>query len=77
MAVGLYISGLEHATDNETVEKYAARYVKELENATFDYLYYTKIEKVYYHNEKSSLIIKIFEMILWLQIWVVSYLIRD
>lgn len=61
MAVGLYISGLEHATDNETVEKYAARYVKELENATFDYLYYTKIEKIYYDNEKSSLIIEIFE----------------
>lgn len=61
MAVGLYISGLELATDNETVEKYAARYVKELENATFDYLYYTKIEKVYYQNEQSSLVIKIFE----------------
>lgn len=61
MAVGLYISGLEHATDNETVEKYAARYVKELENATFDYLYYTKIEKIYYDNEKSSLVIEIFE----------------
>jgi hypothetical protein len=61
MAVGLYISGLEHATDNETVEKYAARYVKELENATFDYLYYTKIEKIYYHNDQSSLVIKIFE----------------
>lgn len=61
MAVGLYISGLEHATDNETVEKYAARYVKELEDATFDYLYYTKIEKIYYYNEQSSLVIKIFE----------------
>lgn len=61
MAVGLYISGLEHATDNETVEKYATRYLKELENATFDYLYYTKIEKIYYDNEQSSLIIKIFE----------------
>lgn len=61
MAVGLYISGLEHATDNETVEKYATRYVKELENATFDYLYYTKIEKIYYDNKQSSLVIKIFE----------------
>ncbi len=61
MAVGIYISGLEQATDNETVEKYAARYVKELENATFDYLYYTKIEKTYYHNQRSSLVIKIFE----------------
>jgi hypothetical protein len=61
MAVGIYISGLEHATDNETVEKYADRYVKELENATFDHLYYTKIEKIYYNNEQSSLVIKIFE----------------
>lgn len=61
MAVGIYISGLELTTDNETVEKYATRYVTELENATFDYCYYTKIEKVYYTNEQSSLVIKIFE----------------
>lgn len=61
MAVGIYISGLEHATDNETVEKYAARYVKELENATFEHAYYTKIEKIYYNNEQSTLVIKIFE----------------
>ena len=26
MAVGIYISGLEHTSENETVEKYAARY---------------------------------------------------
>lgn len=61
MAIGIYISGLEHATDNETVEKYAARYVTELENATFDYCYYTKIEKIYYNKEHSSLVIKIYE----------------
>jgi len=61
MAVGIYIAGLEHATDNETVEKYAARYVTELENATFDYGYYTKIEKIRYNSEQSSLVIKIFE----------------
>lgn len=61
MAIGIYISGLEHATDNETVEKYATRYVKELESATFDYCYYTKIEKIYYTKEHSSLVIKIFE----------------
>jgi hypothetical protein len=61
MAVGIYISGLEHATDNETVEKYATRYVKELEDATFNHCYYTKIEKVYYTNEQSTLIVHIFE----------------
>ena len=61
MAVGIYISGLEYATDNETVEKYAARYVKELENATFDNCYYSKIEKIYYTPEQSSLVIHIFE----------------
>jgi hypothetical protein len=61
MAVGIYISGLEHTSENETVEKYAARYVKELENATFDFLYYTKIEKIYYCKNQSSLVIKIFE----------------
>lgn len=61
MAVGIYISGLEHATNNETVEKYAARYVKELENATFDNCYYTKIEKIYYTTNQSSLVIHIFE----------------
>lgn len=61
MAVGIYISGLEHATDNETVEKYAARYVTELENATFEYSYYTKIEKIYYTNDQASLVIKIFK----------------
>jgi hypothetical protein len=63
MAVGIYISGLEHTSENETVEKYAARYVKELENATFDFLYYTKIEKIYYSKNQSSLVIKIFEHI--------------
>ena len=61
MAVGIYISGLENATDNETVEKYAARYVKELENATFEYAYYTKIEKIYYNKDQSTLVIQIFE----------------
>lgn len=61
MAVGIYISGLEHATDNETVEKYAARYVKELENATFNFKYYTKIEKIYYTATHSSYVIKIYE----------------
>ncbi|WP_329806469.1 hypothetical protein [Flavobacterium facile] len=61
MVVGIYISGLEHTSENETVEKYAARYVKELENATFEMDYYTKIEKIYYNNEQSSLVIKIFE----------------
>jgi hypothetical protein len=61
MAVGIYISGLEHTSDNETVEKYAARYVKELEKATFEYNYYTKIEKIYYNKNQSSLIIKIYE----------------
>ncbi len=61
MAVGIYISGLEHTTDNETVEKYATRYVKELENATFEQNYYTKIEKIYFNKNQSSLVIKIFE----------------
>lgn len=61
MAIGIYISGLEHATENETVEKYAARYVTELENATFDYSYYTKIEKIYYNTAQSSLVINIYE----------------
>jgi hypothetical protein len=61
MAVGIYIAGLKHTTDNETVEKYAARYVKELENATFEHAYYTKIEKTYYNKELSTLVIKIFE----------------
>jgi len=61
MAVGIYFSGLNHTTDNETVEKYAARYVKELENATLDFCYYSKIEKINYNKNNSSLVIYIFE----------------
>lgn len=61
MAVGIYFSGLNHTTDNETVEKYAARYVKELEKATLDFCYYTKIEKINYFKNNSSLVISIFE----------------
>lgn len=61
MAVGIYFSGLNHTTDNETVEKYAARYVTELENATLDFSYYSKIEKIKYNKNQSSLVISIFK----------------
>jgi hypothetical protein len=61
MAVGIYISGLGQSTNKESVEKYAARYIKELEYSTTGINYYTKVEKIYYSDDQSSLAVKIFQ----------------
>ena len=61
MAVGIYISGLEQSTNKESVEKYAARYIKELEYSTTGVIYYSKVEKIYYNDEQSSLVVRIFQ----------------
>lgn len=61
MAVGIYISGLGQSTNKESVEKYAARYIKELEYSTAGINYYTKVEKIYYSDDQSSLAVKIFQ----------------
>lgn len=61
MSTGIYISGLGQSANKESVEKYAARYVKELEYSTTGVNYYTKVEKVYYNGEQSSLLVKIYK----------------
>lgn len=61
MSIGIYISGLGQSTAKETAEKYASRYLKELEYSTSGFEYYTKIEKIYYLEENSSLAIRILQ----------------
>jgi hypothetical protein len=60
MPVGIYISGLGQSTTKESVEKYVARYIKELEYSTSGINYYTKVEKIYYNDDQSSLAVRIF-----------------
>ena len=59
MPTAIYISGLGQLTNKESVEKYAARYIKELEYSTYGINYYTKIEKIYYNDNQSSLAVKV------------------
>jgi hypothetical protein len=61
MPTAIYISGLGQSTNKESVEKYAARYIKELEYSTSGINYYTKVEKVYYNEEQSSLAVRIYQ----------------
>jgi hypothetical protein len=61
MAIGIYLSGLGQSTNKESVEKYAARYIKELEYSTSGINYYTKVEKIYYNEDQSSLAVRIFQ----------------
>lgn len=61
MSNGIYISGLGQSTAKETAEKYASRYVKELEYSTSGFEFYTKIEKIYYLDENSSLAVRIIQ----------------
>ena len=61
MPTAIYISGLGQSTNKESVEKYAARYSKELEYSTTGINYYTKVEKIYYSDDQSSLAVKIFQ----------------
>jgi hypothetical protein len=61
MAVGIYISGLGQSTNKESVEKYTARYIKELEYSTTGVIYYSKVEKIYYNDDQSSLVVRIFQ----------------
>lgn len=61
MSTAIYISGLGQSTTKESVEKYVARYIKELEYSTSGINYYTKVEKIYYNDDQSSLAVKIFQ----------------
>jgi hypothetical protein len=61
MPVGIYISGLGQSANKESVEKYAARYIKELEYSTIGINYYTKVEKIYYNDDQSSLAVRIYQ----------------
>ena len=54
MPTGIYIAGLGQSTTKESVEKYAARYIKELEYSTSGINYYTKVEKIYYATITSN-----------------------
>lgn len=61
MPTGIYIAGLGQSSNKESVEKYAARYIKELEYSTFGINYYTKVEKIYYNDDQSSLAVRIYQ----------------
>ena len=61
MPTAIYISGLGQSTKKESVEKYTARYIKELEYSTSGINYYTKVEKIYYNDEQSSLAVRIYQ----------------
>ena len=61
MPTAIYIAGLGQSTNKESVEKYAARYSKELEYSTSGINFYTKIEKIYYNDDQSSLAVRIYE----------------
>ena len=61
MPVGIYISGLGQSANKESVEKYAARYIKELEYSTTGINYYTKVEKIYYNEDQRSLAVRIYQ----------------
>ena len=61
MPTAIYIAGLGQSTNKESVEKYAARYSKELEYSTSGMNYYTKVEKIYYNDDQSSLAVKIYQ----------------
>jgi hypothetical protein len=61
MATVIYIAGLGQLTNDESVEEYAVRYIKDLEDNTPNGNYYTKIEKVYYNKNQSSLVVRIYQ----------------
>lgn len=61
MPTAIYISGLGQSTNKESVEKYAARYIKELEYSTTGINYYTRVEKIYYNEDQSSLAVRIYQ----------------
>lgn len=61
MSTAIYISVLGQSANKESVEKYAARYIKELEYSTSGINYYTKVEKIYYNDDQSSLAVRIFQ----------------
>lgn len=61
MPTAIYISGLGQSTNKESVEKYTARYIKELEYSTSGINYYTKVEKIYYNDDQSSLAVRIYQ----------------
>ena len=61
MPTGIYIAGLGQSSNKESVEKYAARYIKELEYSTSGINFYTKVEKIYYNDDQSSLVVKIYQ----------------
>jgi hypothetical protein len=61
MPTAIYIAGLGQSTNKESVEKYAARYSKELEYSTSGLNFYTKVEKIYYNDDQSSLAVRIYQ----------------
>ncbi|MGV1013278.1 MAG: hypothetical protein ACOYBS_12610 [Flavobacterium sp.] len=61
MPTAIYIAGLGQSTNKESVEKYAARYSKELEYSSSGINFYTKVEKIYYNDDQSSLAVKIYQ----------------
>jgi len=61
MPTAIYISDLGQSANKESVEKYSTRYIKELEYSTSGINYYTKVEKIYYNDDQSSLAVRIYQ----------------
>lgn len=61
MKVGIYISGLGQSVVNETVEKYAARFMNEMSYYTQGVNYSSRTEVVNYTDERSSTVVSIYE----------------
>ena len=61
MSTAIYISGLVQSANKESVEKHATHYIKELECSTSGTNYYTKVEKIYYNDDQSSLAVRIYQ----------------
>ena len=59
MNSGIYISGLTQSVSKETVEKYAARLVNELEQSTTNARFELKTEKIQYANDRESTVVSI------------------
>ncbi len=59
MKIGIYISGLGQSFENESVEKYAARLVNEIEYNTKKIKYSIKSEKISYRKDRFCTVVSI------------------
>ncbi len=61
MKIGIYVSGLGQSVVNESVEKYAARFINEMSFYTQGVNYSSRTEIVNYTEERKSTVVSIYE----------------